>query len=203
MEVTALERNVEELLEPGERYVAASKVHVPGIESPYPDVFLVIAAIFALLILLPLGLLAPLTLLLVILVFLGYLGVSVVIHLRNRRVGTLAWSGNPGSIAATFPGWPGSGMWLLLLTDRRLTLWYPALVPNRRLVWNLPAFALVRAEAVGRHPLPATAIRLHFRDGSSVRLQVVDGGRFLLQLVNRPPSMDTLGQQNGPFHIVS
>jgi hypothetical protein len=196
MELTELERRAVEVLEPGERYVAAAQVRVGGARSTHWEVLLVVAVVCALLIVLRDGLLVRRTAALVILVLalavLGYFGAGVASRLLNRRAEALGRSGGPASIAARFPGRPGGGMWLLVLSDNRLSLWYPALTSTRRLYWNLPASELVRAEAAGRRRLPADAIRLCFRDGSSVRLPTVGGGRFLRRLAARPPSEVTL-----------
>jgi len=144
MDLTDLERRFAEVLEPGERYVAGTQVRVAGARSTHWEVLLVVAVVCALLVVLRDGLAARRTDALVILVLLlaglGYLGAGIANRLLRRKAEALARSGGPASIAARFPGRPGDGLWLLLLSDNRLTLWYPALGSARRLYWNLPAF---------------------------------------------------------------
>lgn len=167
------------LLEVGERPVAAIRVRVAGTRPLLLHLGVTTVAILWLLAVAAVQF-GPGAL-----VFgLGLVGLpllGLLIAISNDIGERTARRGRRRSIARTYPRSDGGrGMWILVLTDRRLVLLHPVRRGRTHLVWHVARSEITSASAAGRslRTLDPT-IRLHFADGSSVRLTAPAAGPLL------------------------
>lgn len=105
-------------------------------------------------------------------------------NLLYRRIRARARSreGGEGSLAQRFPRSSAGTGWLLL-TDRRITLWWDV-----RLVWELPLSHFAGVSKDSRYWLVEAGLRLHFVDGSSIRLVAKNSNRLRRMAAIRQPA---------------